>query len=132
MAEKPPRQPATDPILTAHTNSPVATSSSRRRPRADPDAPLRRAPLQATPLPLYLESANDPTRRPADKPARRARRGPPIAENGVAPARPGRVRRRDLGTIRLRWGRLDLAAGGVPAIVIALVIAAAIAVKLFR
>ena len=62
--------------------------------------------------------------------ARRARSSLAENDDGSPQARPKRVRRSGLGAIRLRWGRLDLAAAGVPATLIALVIAAAILARL--
>ena len=50
-----------------------------------------------------------------------------MAEHRPAKALPPGGRRTDAGAIRLRWGSLDLAAVGVPAIVFALVIGAAVA-----
>jgi hypothetical protein len=50
---------------------------------------------------------------------------------GSPRARYGRVRRGPIGSIHLHLGRLDLSAAGVPATLLALVIATLAAVKLF-
>lgn len=46
--------------------------------------------------------------------------------------RPQQARKATVGSIRLRWGKLDLAAVGLPAIVFALILATVVALKLFR
>jgi hypothetical protein len=97
------------------------------------------APLFATAISLhdsfscYILGVKDRTHPSSDGTIQRERSASSrLTERLPATMRPQQVRKTTVGSIRLRWGKLDLAAVGLPAIVFALILGASVALRLFR